>query len=487
LLFADPANFTPVPAKLDYDAVIVGAGPNGLAAAVRLAQAGFSTLLIEGNSSIGGACRTAPLTLPGFQHDLGSAVHPLCAASPFFKTLGLNRFGLNWVLPDIPLAHPLPGERAALLLRSSADTATELHESIYALIFDPLIRKGDQLLTEILRPLVHWPQYPITLGHFSALAGLPASVFWRGFRRTRGQALIAGLAAHSFLPLDALGSTAFALVLGLLGHMNGWPIPRGGAQSITTALGRVFTQLGGRIQTEHWVKDLDELPRSRVILLDVTPRQFLAIAKNKLSSSYRSALERFPYGSGVFKVDYALSSPVPWTDEHCRRAGTVHLGATAAEIARAEHQATNGHLPDVPFLLMSQPSVFDPSRAPAGQHVLWTYCHVPTGFNGDATDRVEAQIERFAPGFKDCVLARTSFNAEALARQNPNLVDGTINGGANGLWHLFARPTLSLHPYQTPLPNVFLCSSSTPPGGGVHGMCGFNAAEAAIRYVQKRR
>jgi phytoene dehydrogenase-like protein len=476
-----------VPAKLDYDAVIVGAGPNGLAAAVRLAQAGFSALLIEGNPTIGGACRTAPLTLPGFQHDLGSAVHPLCAASPFFKTLGLERFGLNWVLPDLPLAHPLPGERAALLLGSPAETAAELHESVYTQIFDPLVRKGDRVLTEILRPLVHWPQYPITLVHFSALAGLPAAVLWRGFRRTRGQALMAGLAAHSFLALDSIGSAAYALVLGLLGHLTGWPIPRGGAQSIATALGRVFTQLGGRIQTGQWVKDLDELPRSRVTLLDVTPRQFLALAKDKLPCSYRSALERFPYGSGVFKVDYALSSPVPWSDEHCRRAGTIHLGATASEIALAEHQTVNGRLPDAPFLLVSQPSQFDQSRAPAGQHVLWTYCHVPTGFNGDATDRVEAQIERFAPGFKDCVLARTSFNAAALARQNPNLVDGTINGGANGLWQLLARPTLSFHPYQTPLPSVFLCSSSTPPGGGVHGMCGFHAAETAIRFVRKSR
>jgi phytoene dehydrogenase-like protein len=476
-----------VPAKLDYDAVIVGAGPNGLAAAVRLAQAGFSTLLIEGNPSIGGACRTAPLTLPGFQHDLGSAVHPLCAASPFFKTLGLDRFGLNWVLPEVPLAHPLPGERAAVLLRSPIETAADLDESVYTRIFSPLTRKGDRLLTEILRPLVHLPQYPITFGHFSVFAGLPAAVLCRGFRRTRGQALIAGLAAHSFLALDSLGSAAFALVLGLLGHMTGWPIPRGGAQSIATALGRAFTQLGGRIQTGQWVKDLDELPRSRVTLLDVTPRQFLVLAKDKLPCSYRSALERFPYGSAVFKVDYALSSPVPWSDEHCRRAGTIHIGSGAAEIARAEHQVVNGRLPDAPFLLVSQPSVFDPSRAPAGQHVLWTYCHVPTGFNGDATDRVEAQIERFAPGFKDCVLARTSFNAEALTSQNPNLVDGTINGGANGLWQLLARPTLSLHPYRTPLPSVFLCSSSTPPGGGVHGMCGFHAAETAIRYVQKSR
>ncbi|MBV8969360.1 MAG: NAD(P)/FAD-dependent oxidoreductase [Verrucomicrobia bacterium] len=476
-----------MPANLDYDAVIVGAGPNGLAAAVRLAQAGFSTLLVEGNPSIGGACRTAPLTLPGFQHDLGSAVHPLCAASPFFKTLGLDRFGLNWVLPDVPLAHPLPTERAAVLLRSATETAADLDDSVYTRIFGPLIRKGDRLLTEILRPLVHLPQYPITLGHFSVFAGLPAAVLLRGLRRTRGQALIAGLAAHSFLALDSLGSAAFALVLGLLGHMTGWPIPRGGAQSIATALGRAFTQLGGRIQTGQWVKNLDELPRSRVILLDITPRQFLALAKDKLPCSYRSALERFPYGSGVFKVDYALSSPVPWSDEHCRRAGTIHIGAGAAEIARAERQAVNGRLPDAPFLLVSQPSIFDPSRAPAGQHVLWTYCHVPTGFNGDATDRVEAQIERFAPGFKDCVLARTSFNAEALTSQNPNLVDGTINGGANGLWQLLARPTLSLHPYRTPLPSVFLCSSSTPPGGGVHGMCGFHAAETAIRYMQKRR
>ena len=476
-----------MPLKLDYDAVIVGAGPNGLAAAVRLAQAGLFTLLIEGNPNIGGACRTAPLTLPGFRHDLGSAVHPLTAASPFFKTLGLERFGLNWVLPDIPLAHPLAGEPAAVLLRSSSETASDLDESIYALVFDPLIRTGDRLLNEILRPLIHLPQYPITLGRFGALAGLPATVFWRGFRRTRSQALIAGLAAHSFLPLERLGSAAFALVLGLLGHMTGWPIPRGGAQSIANALGRVLTQLGGHIQTGHWVRELDELPPSRVILLDVTPRQFLAIANSKLSCSYRSALERFPYGTGLFKVDYALSSPVPWTDERCRRAGTIHLGATAPEIARAERQAAAGKVPDAPFVLVSQPSVFDPTRAPAGKHVLWTYCHVPAGFSGDATERIEGQLERFAPGFRDCVLARASFNAEALTSQNPNLVDGTLNGGANGLWQLLARPTWSLHPYQTPLRGVFLCSSSTPPGAAVHGMCGFHAAETAIRYLRMGR
>jgi phytoene dehydrogenase-like protein len=473
-----------------YDAVVVGAGTNGLAAAIRLAQTGFSTLVVERNSEVGGSARSGHLTLPGFLHDICSAVHPLAAASPFLDSLRLQSHGLEFIQPNLPLAHPITRDLAVALRRSVAETAANLNTDAnsYRKLFEPFVSRRRSLTSEFLRPILHWPRDPYIWARFALTALKPASyVAKRHFSCEPARALFAGLAAHSFLSLGAPGSAAFALVLGMLGHAVGWPIPRGGAQAISNALARHLQALGGKIETGVSVTRLEDLPRARVILLDLTPYQFLQIAGNKLPSRYQHQLRRFRYGPAVFKVDYALRDPIPWKSEICRVAGTVHVGGTFREIALAERAVANGRHPDQPFVLLAQPTLFDPVRAPAGCHIAWAYCHVPNGSTQDMTSRIEAQIERFAPGFRDCVLSRHAMGPTDLEKHNPNLIGGSISGGANDLAQLIARPIFSRNPYRTPLAGVYLCSSSTPPGGGVHGMCGFHAATIALHDVLRAR
>lgn len=468
----------------EFDAVIVGAGPNGLAAAVALAQAGCSVRIFEANATIGGGVRSAELTRPGFVHDVCSAIYPLAAGSPFLRTLPLERFGLEWIEPEIPLAHPLDGGRVACLQRSVKETAASLPNDgpAYERLMAPLVRNWQALADEFLQPMLHWPRHPITLARFGLHALRAAKGFARGtFQDEPARALFAGLAGHSFLPLEAIGSAAIGLVLGMAGHAVGWPIPRGGAQAITNALAAYLKELGGSIETNRRIQGLADLPKARAVLLDVTPWQLLRLAAGRLPGNYRRRLERFQHAPGVCKIDYALSEAIPWRSQECRRAGTVHLGGTLDEIAAAERAVARGEHPERPFVLVAQQSVFDSSRAPAGQHTLWAYCHVPNGSEVDMSERIEAQIERFAPGFRDGILARHVMKPADLEARNANLVGGDINGGAATLAQLFARPIFSATPYRTPLPGVYLCSSSTPPGGGVHGMCGWHAARAALR------
>jgi phytoene dehydrogenase-like protein len=468
------------------DAVIVGSGPNGLAAAITLARAGCSVLVCEANPTIGGGARSTELTLPGFVHDVCSAVHPLAAGSPFFKTLPLERFGLAWIEPEIPLAHPLDDGSAACLHRDVNFTAEQLRgdSSAYRRLMKPLARNWGKLANEFLQPMLHWPRHPITLARFGIPAICPATLVAKLlFKHEAARALFGGIAAHSFLPLEAPVSSGFALVLGLAGHAVGWPIPRGGSQKISNALAGYLRELGGKIEVNHRIENLSDLPKSRAVLLDVSVWEFLRIAGQQLPSRYRHRLKSFRHGPGVFKVDYALSEPVPWKAEPCRRAGTIHLGGGIDEIAATERDVARGEIPERPFVLIAQQSLFDETRAPPGQHALWAYCHVPFDCNMDMSDRIESQIERFAPGFRNCILARHTMTAADLARSNSNLTGGDINGGAANLMQLLARPTLSPTPYRTPLPGVYLCSASTPPGGGVHGMCGFHAARLALREI----
>ena len=469
---------------IEYDAVVVGSGPNGLAAAITMARAGCSVLVCEANATIGGGARSAELTLPGFVHDVCSAVHPLAAGSPFFRTLPLQRFGLEWIQPEIPLAHPLDDGSAARLYKDVDLTADSLgiDGPAYRRLMKPLALRWQNLANEFLQPMLHFPQHPITLARFGIPAICPATFLAKFlFRHEPARALFAGIAAHSFLPLEAPVSSAFALVLGLAGHAVGWPIPRGGSQQIANALAGYLRELGGSIEVNCRVESLKQLPKSRTVLLDISVWEFLRIAGQQLPSRYRRRLESFRHAPGIFKIDYALSEPIPWKAEACRRAGTIHLGGGIDEIAAAEREVVRGKIPERPFVLVAQQSLFDETRAPRGQHTLWAYCHVPFNCGTDMSDQIESQIERFASGFRDCILARHTIAAADLARSNPNLAGGDINGGAANLTQLIARPVLSPTPYRTPLPGVYLCSASAPPGGGVHGMCGYHAARTALR------
>ncbi|HEX9943455.1 MAG TPA: NAD(P)/FAD-dependent oxidoreductase [Thermoanaerobaculia bacterium] len=470
---------------MERDAVVVGAGPNGLAAAITLAQAGWSVEVFEAGETVGGASRSAELTLPGFVHDVCSAIYPLTVGSPFVPSLPLERHGLRWVHPPFPLAHPFDDGTAAVLARSLEETGESFGDEedarAWARLFRPFTDDWMGLAPDLLGPL-GWPRHPFRMARFG-LAGLrPAAGLARSrFRGFRARALFAGVAGHSFLPLERVPTAAFGLLLAACGHAVGWPQAAGGAQRIPDALASLLRELGGEIHTGRLVRSLAELPKARVYLFDLTPDQLLRIDGFRWPPRYRRQLDRYKYGPGVFKIDWALSEPIPWRAEACRRAGTVHLGATLEEIAAAERASWNGRESERPLVLVGQASLFDPTRAPAGKHTGWAYCHVPHGSTVDRTAAIEGQIERFAPGFRDVVLARHTLNTAQLETHNPNCVGGDINGGAALLSQLFTRPVARLVPYATPDPRVFICSSSTPPSGGVHGMCGHLAAQAALR------
>lgn len=467
------------------DVVVVGAGPNGLAAALTCAKAGRSVLVLEAKDTVGGGARTAELTLPGFAHDVCSAIHPLAAVSPFFAAAGLEQHGLELLHPEIALAHPLDGGRAGVLHRSLDDTVAGLGADGRA--WDRHIgwaaRRWGALAPATLGPLLRVPRHPVTLAAFGARGLLPATVFGRAFHTDEAKGLFAGGAAHAFLPLSRPLTTSVGLMLMASGHVAGWPVAKGGSQSIVDAMAAQLVELGGIIETGRMVRTLDDVPPSKAVLFDVTPRQLLTICGDALPAGYRRRLSRFRYGPGVFKVDYALSEPVPWTNADCRRAGSLHLGGTSEQVASAEADVVAGRHPDRPFVLVGQQSLADPSRAPDGQHTLWTYCHVPNGSDVDMTDAIEGQLERFAPGFRDVVLARHVAGNAWYEAHNPNIIGGDIAGGSHGGLQLLMRPRPGVHPYRTPNERLYLCSSSTPPGGGVHGMCGMHAAEAALRRV----
>ena len=469
-----------------YDAVVVGAGPNGLAAAVELARRGRSVAVLEAEDRVGGGTRSDEITHPGFIHDLGSAIHPLGYASPFFASLPLEEHGLEWVHPPAPLAHPFDDGTAAVLERSTERTGATLGRDAeaYKNLMNPLsedARRIQASLTGSLRA----PRHPLAL----TSAGLRSLGSARGFAEAafegeKARALFAGNAAHSFLPLEKRPSALFGLVLGALGHAFGWPLPKGGSQSIADALASYLISLGGEIFTGVRVRSVDDVPKTRTVLFDVTPRQLLDIAGEHFTERYGGALKRYRYGPGVFKVDLALDGPIPWTAEESLRAGTVHLGGTLDEISAGEAAVARGEHPERPFVLLAQQSLFDPTRAPEGKHTVWAYCHVPNGSTFDMTERIEAQIERFAPGFRDRILARSAWGPADLERWNANLVGGDINGGLMDVRQLFARPMIRPNPYSTSAPGLYLCSSSTPPGGAVHGLCGFMAARSALRYLK---
>lgn len=466
------------------DAIVIGSGPNGLGAAITLAGAGRSVTVFEAQDTVGGGARSENLTLPGFVHDVCSAVHPLAVSSPLFRSLPLERHGLAWVHPQLPLAHPLDGGTAAILHRSLDATAAALgpDEAAYRRLMSPLVRDWDRLAPQLLGPLLRVPRHPLAMARFGLRAARSArGLAERTFRDEPARALFAGLAAHSMLPLEQPLTASIGLFLGAAGHAVGWPFARGGSQAIADALADHLRSLGGEIVTGRNVDSLDDLPPADVFMLDVTPRQATRIAGSRLPDRYVRRLDRYRYGPGAFKVDFALDAPIPWTAEACGRAGTVHVGGTLAEIAGSERAVAEGGHPDQPFVLVAQQSLFDPTRAPEGKHTAWAYCHVPNGSTVDMTDRIEAQIERFAPGFRERVLARRVTSPASFEQHNANYVGGDIAGGAHDGLQLLFGPALRPVPYSTPARGVYICSSSTPPGAGVHGMCGYFAARAALR------
>ena len=469
-------------AEAAVDAVVVGAGPNGLGAAIAIARAGRSVHVFERAETVGGGARTAELTLPGFHHDVCSAVHPLAAGSPYLGPLQLERHGLKFVYPAIEAAHPLDDGTAVALHRSVEGTAAGLGNDgrAYASLIEPLASGWDSLAELLLSP-PRPPPDPLLAARFGIRAIRSAQGLARHtFTEPRARALLAGMAAHAMRPLSAPGTAAYGLVLLALGHAGGWPVARGGSQAIADAMRAELEGLGGAVETGREIRSLSELPSARAILFDVSPHRLIEIAGDALPGRYVRALERYQYGPGVFKIDYALDGPVPWRAAECREAGTVHLGGTLEEIAAGELAVSRGSHPQRPYVLVAQQSVIDPSRAPAGKHTLWAYCHVPNGSEVDMSARIEAQIERFAPGFSELVLARATRGPAQVEAENPNYVGGDINGGLASLRQTFARPVASLSPYATPNPRIFICSASTPPGGGVHGMCGYHAARAAL-------
>jgi phytoene dehydrogenase-like protein len=462
-------------------AVVIGSGPNGLAAAIVLAQAGYGVEVHEAQAEIGGGARTLPLTLPGFQHDFGSAIYPMGIGSPFFSSLPLDQHGLEWIHPPAPLAHPLDDGTAVMLERDlkDAEHALGADGKRWRSLFEPLADHWMQLAEEVLQPIVHLPRRPFLLARFGIPALMPARFFSNiFFKDARTRALFAGIAGHSFLALDAPLSSSAGLLLGAAAHAVGWPIPRGGAQSITRALAALLSELGGVIYPNSPVTNLNGFSCDSLFLCDVSPHQLLSLTGHRLTQGFQQNLRKFKPGPGAFKIDYALSAPTPWRASACSRAGTVHLGGTLEEIATSERAVAQGQNPERPFVLITQPTLFDATRAPEGKHIAWAYCHVPNGSTVDMTDRIEAQIERFAPGFRDCVLARHVSSPAILESMDANLIGGDISGGAMTLRQTLLRP--SWRSYATTDSNIFLCSSSTPGMGGVHGMCGYHAARLAL-------
>jgi phytoene dehydrogenase-like protein len=475
-----------------YDVVVVGAGPNGLAAAVTLGRAGLSVLVVEGSATCGGGARTEEATLPGFLHDPCSTVHPLGAGSPFFRSLGLERYGLEWVHAPVLLAHVVDRDSVVCMERSLEATVARLGRfegDAYRRLMEPLVERFEPLTRMLLGPL-RWPEQPFEFARFGlsalqSMKGLAESVFRTS--EGRASALLAGIAAHAMLPLDAPASASFALVLGMAAHAVGWPLARGGSQAITNALLACLREAGGDVAAGRRVNDLRELPEARAYVLDLTPKEILRIAGHALPAGYRRALRRFRYGPGVFKMDFALSEPIPWTDQSLRHACTVHLSGSLHEISAGERAVHAGRIPERPFVLLVQPSLFDGTRAPPGRHVAWAYCHVPNGSTDDASRRIEDHIERHAPGFRDVILAKATRDSAHMEAANPNYAGGDINGGVSDLAQLFFRPAIRLDPYSTPAPDVFVCSSSTPPGGGVHGQCGYWAAQSVMKRAFGKR
>lgn len=467
--------------KTDFDAIVVGSGPNGLAAAITLQQQGLSVLLIEGNDEIGGGLRSAALTLPGFMHDVCAAVHPLAVGSPFFNTLPLAEHGLSYAYPELAVAHPFDDGTAAVAENTVAETARLLgvDAQAYLKLLNPLVKDWPLIAADVLGPL-HFPKHPLAMAQFGLKALTSATYLAKNFKTDKARGLWAGMAAHAMQPLTNLSSSASALVLLAAAHIKGWPVPVGGSHQIANALASYFVSLGGKIEAGRYINALKELPSAKAILFDVTPKQLLKIAGHRFSAVYKWQLERYRYGMGVFKIDWALGGQIPFTAVSARKAGTLHLGNTMEEIVLAEKLTWEGKHVEKPFVLLAQQSLFDNTRAPEGKHTAWAYCHVPHGSVKDRTAAIEQQVERFAPGFKDLILAKHTMNTKEMQVYNPNYIGGDINGGVIDLGQLFTRPALRFSPYRTSAKGLYLCSSSTPPGGGVHGMCGFNAAKRAL-------
>jgi phytoene dehydrogenase-like protein len=481
-------DFADTPSSTRYDAIIVGSGPNGFAAAITLARQGLQTLLVEARDTPGGGMRSSnELTLPGFHHDVCSAVHPLATSSPFFRTLPLESLGLEWIQPGLPLAHPLDGGRAAFMARSINDTIASLPDvdaTPYENIFAPLSQKAPALMDDLLGPFPFPPKHPLLLARFGRHAmrsgvGLAQSLF----QSEEARALFAGNAAHSILPLEQPFTAAVGIMLAVTGHYAGWPFAKGGSGQIAAALTKHYLSLGGEIICNHPVSNLDDLPQAKSYLFDTSPPALADIAQDKLPAAYQEKLRRYRYGPGVFKLDLALAQPIPWLAEPCRRAGTVHVGGSLPEIAASERDAWKNRVSDKPFVLVAQQSLFDDTRAPAGKHTCWAYCHVPHACPEDMTLPILNQIERFAPGFRDTILASHQTSPAALEHYNPNFIGGDIIGGVQDLAQMFTRPVARFNPYTTPHPKLFLCSASTPPAPGGHGMAGYHAARTTLRKI----
>lgn len=467
-----------------YDAVIVGSGPNGLAAAITLACKGYKILILEAASKPGGGLRSDELTFPGYIHDVCSAIHPLAKASEFFQSLPLEEFGLEWINPEIALAHPFDDGTAGFLYQSVENTANTLDKDRekYISLIQPMLKDMPDILTDILRP-IRFPAHPWKMLEFGKKALLPSTKLIEHFRDIKARAFFSGMAAHSIMDLNSWSTSAYALLFPLLGHYSGWPFPKGGAQQLANAMLGYMNELGIEVITDFKVNTISDIPSARTIIFDVTPRQLLNIAGDRLPSLYRKQLESFRYGPGVFKIDWALKEAIPFKNEQCRNTVTFHIGGTAEEIIHSEKETAQGRHPKNPFVILVQHTVADPSRAPKGRHTGWAYCHVPNGSTLDCTEKIERQIERFAPGFRDIILKRHVMNTHDYECYNANYVGGDINGGIQDIRQLLTRPAIRWNPYRTGARGIYLCSSSTPPGGGVHGMCGFNAAQSILKNM----